>query len=142
MNCLQSPWYTGLTRWDGTAEVVDPVPLVEVLMAAKPVKKSFATPSAKPADVQYRMRRAFETAQELVMFLGAIDPAGMPEGVVDPLFQQAAALLAGLEAANDAVPLTRAQTKALAALAAQAEKAELELSKKSKKPTATEVTAE
>jgi formylmethanofuran dehydrogenase subunit E len=44
-------------------------------MKTNSVPKSFATPSAKPNDVEYRLRRASEVAQELAMFLNSIDPS-------------------------------------------------------------------
>lgn len=41
--------------------------------------KSFQTPSAKPCDVEYRVRRLQQTLEEAVMFLGSVDPAVFPE---------------------------------------------------------------
>lgn len=37
-------------------------------------KKSFSTPSAKPVDVEYRLRRAKESAEAALTFINAIDP--------------------------------------------------------------------
>lgn len=55
----------------------------------RPVKKSFATKSAKPNDVQYRLKRAAAVADQLEMFLDSIDPAvfgdGQLEGVLSRL---------------------------------------------------------
>ena len=45
----------------------------------KTTKKSFAAPSAKPVDVEYRLKRVRETLESAMMFLSAIDPAVFPE---------------------------------------------------------------
>lgn len=45
----------------------------------KPMKKSFAVPSNKPVDVEYRLKRLRATIDDAQMFLGAIDPAVFPE---------------------------------------------------------------
>lgn len=42
-------------------------------------KKSFAAPSAKPVDVEYRIKRLRETLADAEMFLNAIDPVVFPE---------------------------------------------------------------
>lgn len=41
--------------------------------------KSFQTPSAKPCDVEYRVKRLQQTLEEAVMFLGSVDPSVFPE---------------------------------------------------------------
>lgn len=43
------------------------------------MKKSFATPSNKPVDVEYRLKRLRATLNEATMFLGAIDPSVDPD---------------------------------------------------------------
>jgi hypothetical protein len=45
----------------------------------KTTKKSFAAPSAKPVDVEYRIKRLNQTLEEAAMFLFAIDPSVFPE---------------------------------------------------------------
>lgn len=42
--------------------------------------KSFQLPSAKPVDVEYRLRRALEATVDISMFVKSIDPAALPEG--------------------------------------------------------------
>jgi hypothetical protein len=45
----------------------------------KPVKKSFAVPVTKAADVAYRLKRAAAVTEEVAMFVNAIDPSVFPE---------------------------------------------------------------
>ena len=45
----------------------------------KTTKKSFENPSAKPVDVEYRIKRLNQTLAEAAMFLFAIDPSVFPE---------------------------------------------------------------
>lgn len=41
--------------------------------------KSFQTPSAKPVDVEYRLKRLNQTLEDAMMFLGSIDPSVFPD---------------------------------------------------------------
>ena len=55
--------------------------------------KSFQTPSAKPCDVEYRVKRLQQTLEDAAMFLGSVDPSVFPE-----LHAEAAAALAATRA--------------------------------------------
>jgi len=75
------------------------------------IKKSFANASAKPVDVQYRLKRAFETAEEALMFISSIDPSALPEGTIDTLAQAAVQLSVLVQAAQGMAPEKRGSKK-------------------------------
>jgi hypothetical protein len=76
----------------------------------KNIKKSFATPSNKPVDVQYRLKRANESLAALEMFVQAIDPACFPEVHAD-ILSQIGSLSSSLLSATNAAPAKKARGK-------------------------------
>jgi hypothetical protein len=83
----------------------------------KTTKKSFATPSNKPVDVQYRLKRAVESKAAVEMFIAAIDPTALPEGIHAAVLTAITELEAALEAAVAAAPQKKARGKKSAAAA-------------------------
>ena len=86
--------------------------------------KSFATPSAKPVDVQYRLKRLNQTLEDAAMFLFAIDPTVFPEQFdeVKAALKTVRLAVAGLKAPEKKARKTEAD-KAAAAAAKEAAKA-------------------
>lgn len=84
-------------------------------------KKSFSTPSAKPVDVEYRLRRAGESAAAALAFLEAIDPAAFGPGVHDTARLAALVLVNTLEATASAAPPKKTRTKSVKSLSMAAE---------------------
>jgi hypothetical protein len=84
-------------------------------------KKSFSTPSAKPVDVEYRLRRARESAAAALAFVEAIDPTAFEAGIHDSSRMAALVLVNTLEAMVSVAPPKKARTKSEKALAAAAE---------------------
>ena len=83
-------------------------------------KKSFATPSSKPVDVQYRLKRATESKQAVEMFMNAIDPSALPEGAHAAVLSAIVKLEAALEAAVKSAPQKKARDKKITADVAEA----------------------
>lgn len=73
-------------------------------------KKSFAQPSNKPVDVEYRLKRAMESKAAVEMFMGAIDPAALPEGAHAAVLAAVVKLEAALEAAVRGAPTKKARS--------------------------------
>ena len=80
----------------------------------KNIKKSFATPSNKPVDVQYRLKRAAETTQQAEMFIRAIDSAALPEGTHAAVLEALRVVEAAVAAAAAGAPQKKARGKAAA----------------------------
>ena len=71
------------------------------------IKKSFANPTAKPIEVEYRLKRALETLEEAQMFVNAIDPVALPEGTVSHLAQRIVELTVLVRGAQGMAPKKR-----------------------------------
>jgi hypothetical protein len=87
-------------------------------------KKSFATPSNKPVDVQYRLKRAMESKVAVEMFMNAIDPAALPEGVHAAVLSAIVKLEQHLEAAVKGAPAKKARGKKAETIETEAAAAE------------------
>lgn len=79
-------------------------------------KKSFAQPSNKPVDVQYRLKRALESKAAVEMFMNAIDPSALPDGAHAAVLAAVVKLEAALEAAVKGAPAKKARGKKAASL--------------------------
>lgn len=75
----------------------------------KNIKKSFATPSSKPVDVEYRLKRATATLAETAMFIRAIDKKAFPEGMLKNILAMTKFLDRGLYEARKVAPAKRAR---------------------------------
>lgn len=79
----------------------------------KKPKKSFATPSTKPVDVEYRLRRAKECAESALDFIKAVHPDafGSPDGGLhQDMLAGVYQLISAIGCAQDAAPAKKART--------------------------------
>lgn len=75
--------------------------------------QSFALPSNKPVDVEYRLKRAAQVLDQAIMFLSAIDPTALPDELLNGLLTDAQRLAEGVGYAQGARP-TKKSRKATA----------------------------
>ena len=73
--------------------------------------KSFALPSSKPVDVEYRLKRAAQTVEQTIMFLEAIDASVLPPGHLEGLLADVKRVQDGIDYAVAARPEKKTRAK-------------------------------